>query len=361
MSERKPIILIVTSHEELGHVAETLSNSIKKNGTHNVVIISDDKYALYGKKSKFNLDDKIYSLVEKYQENKENKGKEKAGKSKVKGRVRRIRNAVLRFNPTCIVTVTPKAHYIVCETKKQVKFNCPVIDVVNSFIIKKNYVNDETNAYIVDNQEEKQALIQLGVTPKDVLVMGLPYLAEKKTPLEIESLKQDLGLPKITTVLAYFRGMNMDTEIFNLLIDQGRICNIVAFIPSSQTSELRKIIDIKKATNIQIVTSQEEIDKYLSVSDIVVTNMDYALIYKSFQQGKPVICHDPKEEEELSFLLSKGLIMRANEPIDVVDCLYSMLQTNKKESLINAGSKWVELADVDNIANYIAAYINTDD
>jgi len=41
--------------------------------------------------------------------------------------------------------------------------------------------------------------------------------------------------------------------------------------------------------------------------------------------------------------------------------LYSMLQTNKKESLINAASKWVELADVDNIANYIAAYINTDD
>ena len=361
MSERKPIILIVTSHDELGHVAETLANAIKVNGTHNVVIISDDKYAGYGKKrTGFNLNDKIFSVYERYLENKENKDKQ-SGKNKVKGRIRRIRNAVLRFNPSCIVTITPKAHFIVCETKKQVKFACPIIDIVNSFTLKKNYVNDETSAYIVDNQEEKQALVQLGVTPKNVLVMGLPYVAEQRTPLEVESLKQDLGLPKLTTVLAYFRGMKMDTEIFNLLIDQGRICNIVAFIPSAQTPELRKIIDIKKATNLQIVTSQEEIDKYLSVSDIVVTNLDYALIYKSFQQGKPVICYDPKEEEELSFLLSKGLIMRANEPIDVVDCLYSMLQTNKKDSLINAGYKWVELADVNNIANYIAAYINTDD
>ena len=59
--------------------------------------------------------------------------------------------------------------------------------------------------------------------------------------------------------------------------------------------------------------------------------------------------------------MSKGLIIKANEPIDIVDGVYSILQSNKKEILTTAGQKWIEFADINNIASYIAAYINTDD
>ena len=96
-------------------------------------------------------------------------------------------------------------------------------------------------------------------------------------------------------------------------------------------------------------------------SFIIFTDSDPALIFKGFQLGKPICCYDPKNREELTFLLSKGLIVRAKEPIDIVDCLYALLETNKKESLTQAGLKWVEFADISNIANYVCAYINTDD
>ena len=40
---RKPIILILTSRDERAGLSKNLADSIKKIGTHNVVVISDDK------------------------------------------------------------------------------------------------------------------------------------------------------------------------------------------------------------------------------------------------------------------------------------------------------------------------------
>lgn len=362
MEDKKPIILIITSHDEKGNVSSNLSNAIKDVGTHNVVIISDDKYSQYGQ-AKFSkrINEKIVSVYEKYLQKKDDKIKAENNLKKGKNTsARRIRNAIIRYNPTCVVCVTQFAHVVACQAKSLFKFSTPIICVVDKFTCENIY-NIETAAYIVDNQEQKQALIRYGALSKDVLVMGLPYVALKKTQLEIETLKQNLGIPNTTTVLIDFRGKSVEMEIFNLLIDQGRICNVIAFVADSDLSKIRKIINEKGASNVQLITSVEDYDNYIAVADIIFTDSDAALISKGFQLGKPVCCYDPKNREELTFLLSKGLIVRAKEPIDIVDCLYALLETNKKDSLIQAGLKWVEFADISNIANYVCAYINTDD
>lgn len=362
MEDRKPIILIITSHDEKGNASLNISNAIKEVGTHNVVIISDDKYSMYGQgKVTKRLNEKVVSIYEKILEkNEQQKAQENKAKKGKNATARRINNAILRYNPTCIVCVTQLAHIVACQAKSIYKFSAPIICVVDKFTCENIY-NVETAAFIVDNQEEKQALIRYGALSKDVLVMGLPYVAPKKTPVEIETLKQNLGIPNTTTVLIDFRGKSVEMEIFNLLIDQGRICNVIAFVADSDLSKIRKIINTKGASNVQLITSVEDYDNYIAVADVIFTDSDAALIFKGFQLGKPICCYDPKNQDELTFLLSKGLIVRAKEPIDIVDCLYSLLETNKKDTLIQAGFKWVEYADISNIANYICAYINTDD
>ena len=42
--QRKPIILILTSHDEVGDGSKRIAAGIKKIGSHNAVIVSDVKY-----------------------------------------------------------------------------------------------------------------------------------------------------------------------------------------------------------------------------------------------------------------------------------------------------------------------------
>ena len=61
---RKRIILILTSRDEPDGVSERLAEAIRKIGTHNVVVMSDDKY---GSATKLSALDKIMDSGGEYQ------------------------------------------------------------------------------------------------------------------------------------------------------------------------------------------------------------------------------------------------------------------------------------------------------
>ena len=62
---RKPIILILTSRDERAGLSKNLADAIKKIGTHNVVVISDDKYSSAQKTSRL---DRLVQMQEDYQQ-----------------------------------------------------------------------------------------------------------------------------------------------------------------------------------------------------------------------------------------------------------------------------------------------------
>ncbi len=357
--ERKPIILILTSRDEKANLSKNLADAIGKIGTHNVVVISDDKYGSAQKISKL---DRLVSLQEDYQQLlAEKSSKIKSGKKAVKsGRAFRISNAIKRYRPELVLAVTPYAYYALTEAKKRAGFKNAVFYIMPYFTLDKQSYGDVDSTFIVENQDVKSALVAQGVPSKRVMTMGLPYDVEKKSPIEVAALKQELGLPKTMSVFLNAGKKEGATELFRLLLDQGDVINTVVYTGDNKLGgELRSIADEYNANNVVILQRAEQFDEYLTACDTVVTKYDVSTIYKAFKLGKPVITFGNGEHtaREIDYLVSKSLVMHARENLEIVGLTYRLIETGVAATYVQNGEKWVENASLDNVANYLVSYI----
>ena len=192
--------------------------------------------------------------------------------------------------------------------------------------------------------------------------MGLPYEIDKKTPIEISAMKQELGLPKTLSIFLNAGKKNGVNELFRLLLDQGNVINTVVYAGDNKLSaELRVLADSYKANNVVISQKAEQFDEYLTACDVVVTKHDIATIYKAFKLGKPVIVLSTGEHSnrEIEYLVHHGLVMHARENIEIVGLMYRLIETGVAATYVRAGEKWVESADIENITNYLVSYMRT--
>ena len=357
--QRKPIILILTSRDEKANISQQLAQSIRKVGTHNVVIIGDDKY---GSAQKITKLDRLLSLKEEYQQVLAEKAKKKKVGGKRRGRDTRIANAIKRYRPELVLAVTPYAYYVLTEAKKKTGFESSIFYIMPYFVLDKQTYDEVDTTFIVENQDVKSALVGQGVPSKRVLTMGLPYEIDKKTPIEVSAMKQELGLPKTLSIFLNAGKKDGVNELFRLLLDQGNVINTVVYAGDNKLSaELRVLADSYKANNVVISQKAEQFDEYLTACDVVVTKHDIATIYKAFKLGKPVIVLSTGEHSnrEIEYLVHHGLVMHARENIEIVGLMYRLIETGVAATYVRAGEKWVESADIENITNYLVSYMRT--
>lgn len=358
---RKPIILILTSRDETGNESRRLKEAIQKIGTHNAVVISDDKF---GKVSKSSTLDKLMDSGQEYQYLLETKDKSVVKDlfkiNKFSKRITRIVNLLKRFRPEYVLCLTPYSHHSMIEAKKKAKLHIPVIYLMNTFTAPKISFDDSTNVLIVENQDIKQELVRTGLRSKDIMTMGLPYEMKKLSAEEKATEKQELGLPEAKTVFINFRDKKVLSEIFDLMIDQGGIVNLAVYCddPKLRVQLAAKANKVQGMTTL-FIQNPEHIDQYQKVCDLAITRYDQSVIYKNFHLGIPSIVLDGGEQskKDIQYLMNQGLLLRAKEPIDTVALLYKVIHTEEGAQIAKAGEKWVEMSSTDNIAQFLASYI----
>lgn len=358
---RKRIILILTSRDEPDGVSQKLAEAIRKIGSHNVVVMSDDRY---GSATKLSALDRLMDEGGEYQYLLEKKDKslfkDKFAFKTLSKRVNRINNLIKRFHPDYILCVTPYAHHCATEAKRRAKFDTQIIYMMTSFYLPKRIHDNLTNVYIVENSEIKSALVQNGIKAKDVMVMGLPFEATPVSPEEKKLKKQELGLPKVKTVYLAIQNKSALEKVYSLLLDQGGIANLAVYckdqkVLSALSAKAVTVPDMK----VVFINEPERVDEYLQICDVVVTEYDVATIYKCMKIGVPSIVLSTIEHEQanISFLVSHGLCLTAKEDIEIVGLLYKILQSDVGDYVSENGKKWVEMSSIDNIAAFLSAYI----
>lgn len=360
--KRKPIILIMTSHDEQSGVAERLSEAIMSKGTHNVVIIGDEKY---GSVSKLSLLDRLMDTGQEYQYLLERKDRgvlrDKLKVRKFSKRVNRIGNMLKRFNPEYVLCVTPYAHHCAVEAKKKLHSRTRIIYLVISFTAPKRDADAATDAYIVENADVKAELVRLGVHPKDVMTMGLPFDMPKLSALDKASAKQELGLPSNRTVFVSIQDKKQLEEVFELLLDQG---NLATYVVKCENAKLRQSLGVLATrvpdASITFITTKEKADNFLKAADVAVMSYDVPLIYKCMAMGVAplVLSNDDHLDKDIFYLLSHGLIVRAKEDIEVVGLLYKLLQTDLAEQLAASSDKCIKRGATEDITDFLVTYIN---
>ena len=366
---RKPIILILTSRDEVGGVSKIIADGIKKTGSHNAVVFSDDKYGSVKRASTL---DRIIDTGNEYQYLRASKDRGMLKNSlklrTLSKRANRINNLIKRFHPECILCVTPYAHHSAVDAKRKAKFDTKIISLISTFTLGKRVFDDETSVLIVENADIKAELVREGVRSKDIMTMGLPYDITKKSHEEIVAAKEDLGLLKSKTVLLNMDGgLRRDTqnksrlqELFELMLDQGNIINLVVVCKDQRLRQTLNAMAVR-VDNMKVVfvPSEDKIDEYISVCDVAITRYDVSVLYKCFKLGIPsvVVENGERESREVAYLVSRGLCLPAKENIDVVGQMYKLLQTDAADNIVKNGEEWVDMKSLDNLCNFLVSFI----
>lgn len=359
--QRKPIILILTSKDEIDGVSVKISSAIQKIGTHNAVVMSDDKY---GSAAKLSALDKLMDSGKEYQYLLERKDKsvlhDKFKMRAYNKRVNRIRNMVKRFNPEYILCLTPYAQHCATEAKRKAKFSTQIIYMMLSFTVDKRAFDSNTNVFIVENADVKADLVRNGIRSKDIMTMGMPFETFKPDRADISAIKQEYGLPKAKTVFVNVADKKRRDEIYSLLLDQGGFINIVVYCQEvKDIAEMRASAVRVPETTVVFVPNADSFDSYLSVCDIAVTEYDASTIYKCFKLGVPSIVFGEgmHTTNEITYLVSHGLCLRAKDNLEIVGLVYKLLQTDSAREISLNSEKWVEFSSLENIANFLVSYI----
>ncbi|MCM1305936.1 MAG: hypothetical protein NC037_06355 [Bacteroides sp.] len=359
---RKPIILIMTSKDEVDDISHKLANAIQIIGTHNAVVMSDDKYGSATRRSAL---DRLMDSGAEYQYILERKDrsaiKKNAVPRKFSKRVDRIKNMLKRFRPEYILCVTPYAHHCACEAKRKLRFNTQILYIVPTFTApKRGLADDVTNTYIVENPDIKAELVRTGIRSKDIMTMGFPFEIYKKTEEEIAYDKQELGLPRAQTIFVHISNAQMLENVLELLIDQGDLASIAVYCTNPKLiQKLGNLLIGYPEVTVLFVQASEKIDEYLSVCDLAITDYDTSIIYKCFKLEIPSIIYTKDEHvlNDVNYLVNHGLCVRAKEDIDVIELEYKLLQTEYANEIGENGAKWTEFNTLENIANFLVSYI----
>lgn len=370
--ERRPVILILTSSGEYGNVSSVVTEAVRGEGSHNVVVLDEGKYdsrtgisaldRLMQVNDEYKLvADKRMTAGEAFRYDRASSG---GGHKKLSRRNRRIANAVKRYRPEFILALTPYACAVAAEARRKTGFFTDIVYVMNGFVVHGEGAVHDADCYIVENSEMKESLTQRGVPSRKVMVMGLPFDAVELTPIEREARKQELGLPKTPTVFLNARKKEDSEELLGLLTDQGSILNTVCYTRDVRdVASLRAVADADGGCGGVIVLTKEDLfEEYLSVSDIVVTSYDPSVLYKCFKTGKSVIVAErtgSKHDADLDYLTAQGLILRASHNIDTVALIYKLMQTDTAAQFAEKGEQRTEMFSLSNLAGYLTGYIST--
>lgn len=365
--QRKPVILIVTSADEYGCISQVVAEAVRKEGTHNVVVLDESRYASRFANTRIGgflirAAQPVFRLAGKARAAVALRLKKTPSESKrVSGRNRRLFNAVKRYAPEFALTVTPYALAVMSEARRKTGFETQIVHLADAFSpALEDFDVSSADAYIVENSDLKDELVSKGVPARHVMVMGLPFGTEKVSDEECAAAKKKMGLPETPTVFVNATAKDGACEIMSLLLDQGKIVNEVFYAEdTSLMSSLRSRSDSATGRgNVAIVSRKEQFEEFLRVSDFVITRYDPSVIYKCFRLGKPVIAFaaDKKGEEDLAYLEEQKSVMFARKHIDIVTCVYELLHKTVSEQYAAKGKAATEMYSAENLASYLTSF-----
>lgn len=327
--KNRPIILVLTSNDVEIEIAQSLKKNIETLGNHYVVVLDEKKYRT-----------KSFSrILEKFEflGNLSKKSSKKAHDKRFYGEIKKVNNAVKRFNPDLIVCLSKFTNKIAVATKAKAGFKNPISVMIPYFTADKKYLDFSTDTFFVENENAKDMLVASGFNDKKIVVCGLPIGTAEFEQNFASEFKEELELQGSATVLFNCKDVKMAKIIFDLLTDQGAFLNIIVFENDlSKFQKFRQIVEHKGNTNVHFTDKIEDLDKFIEISNIVITDANVNLMYKAFLNKKPVICCPVKSEQaknDVAYLQSKGVVVQATDTYSVVDSVYNVLQSDLLDTL----------------------------
>ncbi len=280
------------------------------------------------------------------------------------------------YEPDLIITTHPFATEMISKLKSDDKINIPLMCVMTDYAPHRTWISSGVDAYVVANEDMITTMIQMGAPLYKIYPFGIPVddaFFEKRNKKEtMRELGLDSSIPiilimagsggfaNVGEIYRKLQSIEMDFQIIiitgknqklyknmeNLAQGKeiGRRIKILSKI-SDKMPQLRHLKFIKKfkirnknekikhSKKTKVVYFTREVDKYMRVSDLIITKPGGLTVSEALACNLPMALFDAipgQEEENADFLVSNNMAVKLDPDKNVTETIKNLLSSPEK-------------------------------
>jgi UDP-N-acetylglucosamine:LPS N-acetylglucosamine transferase len=222
-----------------------------------------------------------------------------------------------KHNPDIIISTFPIWDYAIAKMWKKEHPGAKFINIItDSISIHKAWLIADADYRIVPNEDTAKVLIQKGVDPDKIKILGFPVNLTFTKEIDKKNVLKFLGLnPKLFTVLMFANiGNNRrNQKLLESIVLNKRDYNVIVVTGRNETL-MPKIEHMKYEKNVAILGWTTNVPELILSSDIIVTKAGGATVMECVAAQKPMIITQviPGQEEGNAELIEQhklGIIL----------------------------------------------------
>lgn len=246
------------------------------------------------------------------------------------------------YNPTMIVCTHATPAGLVAHLIKKNKLKIPVVAVVTDFVVHRLWIYPEIQHYIVANNNMRDFLIQHGIKPSGIKVMGIPVDEKFLIPMDRQAILEKLQFSSaVQTILIMGGGtglLPMD-EIVTCCENIQRPLQLIV-VTGNNKSIYNKLITLQPTlrNNVKVFGYIDNVHELMAISDLIISKPGGMTVAEALCQGVPLLIYKPipgQEEANTNYLLSCKAALRADSLADI--------QENIRRLFSDDSTQWLGL------------------
>ena len=228
----------------------------------------------------------------------------------------KLLDLIEEFKPDIIGCTHPFPLEMVTILKTIKKINIPVVAILTDYSVHNFWLQNNTDAFIVANEDIKNEMIERGIPEKKVYPFGIPVDIRFTEVLDKEKIRKDLKLKNKTTflIMGGSLGIGQIEKIFMTLMASSLDIQIIAVCGKNE--KLKRSLErfvTRTHKPISIYGYTDLVPEFMTVSDFIITKPGGLTVAESLVKKLPIIIFSPipgQEERNASYLLNMGLAVR---------------------------------------------------
>ncbi|MFH1504086.1 MAG: glycosyltransferase [Candidatus Omnitrophota bacterium] len=265
---------------------------------------------------------------------------------------RRLSGFVKKYKPDCFVATQAFPCRLIADFKERFGLIIPLVAIVTDYHPHRFWIHPFVDKYVVACQEAKEALIHEGVEEEKIKILGIPISVNFLTAYSKEQVSKELSFSKdLDSVLIMGGGLGIGpikavAKALDVLNDNFQIIVVCGANKNLYDWFIRNKIKFRKPIFVFSYTSS--IHKIMDFSDIIITKGGGITVSEALAKNLSIIVVNPipgQEERNVSYLLKKQAVIKAEEVNEVGWIISNLLKDKEKMFFLKERTKDISFID----------------
>ena len=240
----------------------------------------------------------------------------------------RLEKLLEEERPDMVVATHPLCAQLVSRWKQETGVALPLITCITDLSVHGEWINSNTDCYLVGTPELREQLARKGVDPAIIVPTGIPVKAQfKTTPHQRDGQRRHL--------LIMGGGLGLLPRKERFYEELNALPGVETTIIAGRNEKLRERLE-GKYEHIHVVGYTDRVYGYMAQADLMLSKPGGITMFESIFSELPLLAWEPFLQQEINnarFLLRAGIgAVAAKEIEDCLEAIRNLIYDREKLS-----------------------------